>query len=413
MISDYLRSLSGFNRNVKLFLAQIFIMGIYSGIYGVVFNLHVLELGYKTDFLGLLLSVSMLATSLASVPAGMLCDRFDRKKLIVWSSILSGLAMLMLFLSSSPAVMLAASALSGALSAIATVCATPFLTDNCERDEAVHVFSASSALTWAAAVIGSALGGIVPVAWQMLHLQASRYQLTLVASMLLVFLGCALLIFLKDTKCSVHKPTGGLAAFKVKLSAETLKFTAISVIIGIGAGMIVPYFNVYFTKIIHASVFETGLIFAVADIFMVAGFIAIPYVASRIGRARSAVITQTASLPFLVLMAITTNLLAASTAYVMRMFLMNMASPAQTSLQMEIIHPEERGFAVGLMSTGNSLAIAASTYVSGLLMVGGNYSLPFAVTCISYVVAAALLYYYFGHHERRQRRQGAEAMSGQ
>ncbi|HMK48386.1 MAG TPA: MFS transporter [Methanocella sp.] len=404
MILKYIRSMSGFNRNVRLFLAQIFIMGIYSGIYGIVFNLYVLDIGYRTDFLGLLLSVSLLATSLASVPAGMLCDRFDRKKLIVGSSVLSAIAMLPLFLSPSPIIMLAASALSGMLGAIATVCATPFLSDNCETDQAVHVFSVSSALTWAAMVIGSTLGGLIPLLWPMLHINASRYQITLVASMLLVFAGCALLVFLKDTKCRIHHTTANVRGkWKVRPSTETLKFTAISVIIGIGAGMVVPYFNVYFTKIVHASIFETGLVFAVADIFMVAGFIAIPHVAQRIGRARSAVITQTASLPFLIMMAITTNFLAASTAYIMRMFLMNMAGPAQTSLQMEVIKQEERGFAVGLMSTGNSLAVAVSTYISGLLMTGGNFTIPFIITCIAYVGAAALLYIYFGKLEGKKR----------
>lgn len=408
IIVEFIRKMAGFNKNVRLFLAQIFIMGIYAGIYGVVFNLYVLERGFGMEFLGLLLSVSLLATSLASIPAGILCDRFDRKKLIVGSSVLSGIAVLPLFLSPSPAIMLASSALSGMLGAIATVCATPFLTDNCERDEAVHVFSSSMALTWAAMVIGSTLGGMVPMLLPLLHIQASRYQVTLVASMVLVFAGCVLLLFLKDTKCAVKKHNSPLLTWKIRPSADTLKFTSISIIIGIGAGMIVPYFNVYFTSIIHASVFQIGLIFAIANVFMVAGFIVIPHLASKIGRARSAVITQTASLPFLIIMAVTTNILAASAAYVMRMFLMNMASPAQTSLQMEVIHPDERGFAVGLMATGNSMAVAASTYISGTLLVGGNYLLPFTITIISYIVAAALLYYFFGHAEKRLGQDKAE-----
>ncbi|WP_424357739.1 MFS transporter [Methanocella sp. MCL-LM] len=401
MIIQYIRSMSGFNRNVKLFLAQVFIMGIYSGIYGIVFNLHVLEMGFRTDFLGLMLSVSLLAASVASVPAGFLCDRFDHKKILVGSTFLSALAVLPLFISSSPLVLLVASALGGMLGSISTVCATPFLTENCERDEAVHVFSASSAMGWAASVVGAALGGLIPLIWPILHLQANRYQLTLLASVVLLFAGCAMLVFMRSSKCNkVHARKS--FSLKVRPSPETLKFAAIAVIIGLGSGMVVPYFNVYFTKIVRASIFETGLIFAVANIFMVAGFIAIPYMAGKLGRARSAVITQAASLPFLILMAITTNLMAASAAYVMRMMLMNMAGPATTSLQMEVIRPEERGFAVGLISTGSSLAVAASTYASGLLMAGGNYVLPFTVTCIAYLAAAGLLYYFFGHQEGRE-----------
>jgi MFS family permease len=132
---------------------------------------------------------------------------------------------------------------------------------------------------------------------------------------------------------------------------------------------------------------------------MVAGFIAIPWLSGKVGRARSAVVTQIASLPFLILLAITSSFLVASVAYVMRMFLMNIAAPATTSLQMEVIRPEERGYAVGLMSMGQSFAIATSTYASGLLMAGDNYTLPFMITCLSYILGAGLMYYYFGREE--------------
>lgn len=399
MLRDYIRSMCGFNLNVRLFLAQTFIAGIYTGIYGVVFNLYVLNMGFDTGFLGLMLSTTLLASALASVPAGMLCDRFNHKAILVVFGLLSLLAILPLFLSSSPEVMLASMVVSGIFGQISIVCATPFLTENCEKGGMTYVFSASSALTWGASVIGYILGGLLPYVWPFLQVHGDKYRLTMLASLALLAIGWALLLFLKDNKHTSHKSCR--TSFILKPSPAVLKFTLITLIIGMGSGMIVPYFNVYFTRIVHASVFATGLVFAVASLFMVAGFVSIPWLSGRIGRARSAVITQVASLPFLLLMAITGNFLIASVAYTMRMLLMNMAIPATTSLQMEIIRPEERGYAVGLMSTGQSLAIAASAYVSGLLMAGNNYTLPFLVTCGSYIVAAGLLYYYFGNDEPR------------
>jgi predicted MFS family arabinose efflux permease len=249
-------------------------------------------------------------------------------------------------------------------------------------------------------VIGYIAGGILPYLWPALRFSGDKYRLTMLASLALLLVGWTLLLFLRENK---HAPKRARRpSLKLKPSPAVLKFTLITLIIGGGSGMIVPYFNVYFTRIVHASVFATGLVFAVASLFMVAGFVAIPWLSGRIGRARSAVFTQVASLPFLLLMAVTGNFLIASVAYTMRMMFMNMAMPATTSLQMEIIRPEERGYAVGLISTGQSLAIAAATYVGGLLMAGGSYTLPFLVTCGSYVAAAGLLYYYFGHDEQKQ-----------
>jgi predicted MFS family arabinose efflux permease len=82
------------------------------------------------------------------------------------------------------------------------------------------------------------------------------------------------------------------------------------------------------------------------------------------------------------------------------MFLINMAGPATTSFQMELIKPKEQGLAVGVMSTGSYVAISASTYVSGLLIAQGNYIIPFVGTCVAYLATAALLYYYFKDCER-------------
>jgi MFS family permease len=111
----------GFNTNVRLFLAQTFITGIYAGIYGVVFNLYVLRMGFDTGFLGLLLSVTLLASALASIPAGMLCDRFNHKAILVIFGLLSIVTMLPLFISSSPAVLLVSAAVSGIFSQISQV----------------------------------------------------------------------------------------------------------------------------------------------------------------------------------------------------------------------------------------------------------------------------------------------------
>ena len=79
---------------------------------------------------------------------------------------------------------------------------------------------------------------------------------------------------------------------------------------------------------------------------------------------------------------------------------MNLGGPAITSLQMEMIDPEERGFAIGFMSTVSGVVVSAATYVSGLFMARGNYILPYAATCVAYVLAAALLYRFFKASER-------------
>ena len=384
-----------FQRNVRLFILRSIILSVYQGIYDVIFNLYILNMGFHEDFLGTMLAVSLLTSSIASVPAGILCDRFNKRKLMLIFTLLSFLSIVPLFLTSSPLVLLFFSAVGGLCGSVSAVCATPFLTENCEHDT-VRVFSMNSAFSWMASIAGNAAGGAMPLLLLRLLPVAGQYRMTMLVALSLLLAGWSVLLFMKDGtgKPSSRKP------FKIRFSPNLTKFTLISALMGVGTGAIVPYFNVYFTKVLGAGPSEIGIVFAATNALMVVGFAITPRLTSWLGKVRAASLTQMASIPFLVLMALSTNFMMGSFAYTSRMFLMNLGGPAVTSLQMEMIDPEERGFAIGFMSTVSGVVVAAATYASGLFMAQGNYLLPYAATCVAYMLAAGLLYHFFKDSER-------------
>lgn len=294
--------------------------------------------------------------------------------------------MIPLFVSSSPAVLLFFSVAGGACGSVWSVCATPFLMENCEKDT-VRVFSLNSAFSWTASIIGCTLGGFLPKVLPLLRVTGfGGYRLTLMVSLALLFAAWSLLLF-RDTGTASRKK----GRMQAGLSPSLLKLTIIGALGGVGSGMIGPYFNVYFTRVLHATSLETELVFAVTDALMVVGFTVTPRISSWLGKVRATTATQLASIPFLVLMAVAGSFMAGSIDYTARMFLMNLAGPATTSLEMEMIEPEERSFAVGLMSMVSGLVVAVSAYAGGRLMAGGDYTLPYAVTYAAYVLAAGLM----------------------
>jgi MFS family permease len=201
IIQSYLCALASFNTNIRLLLLRTLTMGLFSGIYGIIFNLYILDMGFRADFLGLLLSMSLLTSSAMSIPAGILCDRLDRRKIMVFSSALSLAAILPIFMSQSPYVLLLFSALYGIFSSLSAVCLTPILAENCGR-ETVHVFSANASLGWIATVLGSALGGVLPGLWARQFAAVNTYQMTLLTSAALLIVSCGLLAMLKRMKCT-------------------------------------------------------------------------------------------------------------------------------------------------------------------------------------------------------------------
>jgi MFS family permease len=382
---------------VKLLLLRSFIVCLYTGIYGLLFNLYILSLGFGTDFLGLVLAAHVLASSVMSIPAGVLCDRYDKKKLMVVSGALSVFAAIPLYVFSSPWALLLFSIVGGVFVSISSVTLTPLLAENCKKEDTVHVFSANASISWIASVAGSAIGGVLPGMWGLFTgLRMNGLRLTLLSSVVLLAMGVAIMLMVRESgvKCHCTVP------IRIRITPDVLKFTATSLTFGIASGMIVPYFNVYFTRGLGMSVLEMGMASAVAGAVMILGFVVTPFLASRIGKVRSAVISKVLAAPFLVLMAFTRSIVVAAGAYVAYMFFINMAGPATTSFQMERIKPEEQGFAVGMMMTGSYVAVSASTYVSGLLIAGGDYLTPFIGTGAFYIITAALLYYYFKDAER-------------
>jgi len=249
----------------------------------------------------------------------------------------------------------------------------------------------NSAFSWMASIIGCTAGGLMPGLVTRLLPGAGSYRMAMLLALGLLLAGWSVLLLMKDGKPapSRRKP------LRIRFSPNLLRFTLISALTGVGSGAIVSYFNVYFTKVLGAGPSEVGIVFAVTNALMVAGFAITPRISSRLGKVRATALTQMASIPFLILMALTTDFMVGSFAYTSRMFLMNLGGPALTSLQMEMIDPEERGFAIGFMSTVSGIVVAAAAYLGGLFMAQGNYMVPYAATCVAYVLAAGLLYRFF------------------
>jgi MFS family permease len=178
------------------------------------------------------------------------------------------------------------------------------------------------------------------------------------------------------------------------------RLVLVNILIGIGAGMIVPFFNVYFHKVLSASEGQIGVIFAVGQVVMVFGLLCIPRLTERFGKVRTIAMSELLSIPFLILIAFTMNIYLAGFAYIMRMTLMNMANPAIQSFNMEIVAEQERATVSSLTSMGWNVFLALSTFASGIMMSQANYLLPYMITCVVYFIAAVAYYVFFLRIER-------------
>jgi MFS family permease len=370
------------------------------GIYGVIFNLYILNLGYREDALGLMLSIISISTGLFALPAAMICDRIGRKASLLVSSFLLLVSMSFLYTMASMDILLAMSMLYGIAMSFNVVAGAPLMAENSTKEDRMYLFSMNSIVLMLAGIIGNFSGGMMPGVFSKYLgiglMEILPYRLTLALSFIAVIFTLIPIFFIKENRASLLSRNDRFSIVGSVIRSKTVrKLILINSLIGIGAGMIVPFFNVYFHNVLMASTGQIGAIFSIAQVTMIVALIILPIITERLGKVRTIVMTELLSIPFLILIAITTNVYVAGFAYIMRMTFMNMANPAITNFNMEIVEDRERATVNSLTSMGWNIFLSLSTFISGIMMANSNYLLPYMITCIVYVIAAVLYYVFF------------------
>ena len=122
--SDF--NLRTFSPNVRRF--YLFAVPIFSGLalFGLLFNLYLIRLGYREDFIGQLSGLFPLTSGILAVPTGILSDRIGRKPFLYATAVILGITQLALCLTTSSTWLLVACALGGSAGAFLFVNFVPF-----------------------------------------------------------------------------------------------------------------------------------------------------------------------------------------------------------------------------------------------------------------------------------------------
>ncbi|HRW32821.1 MFS transporter [Methanothrix sp.] len=403
--SGYASKLRRFNPNARKYLLFVFLTTLNAGIYGVIFNLYILRLGFGEDFLGLILSISATSMGLFSIPAAFVCDRLGRKRTLLLSSVLSAISLFFLYNTTTPELLVLFSLASGMASALGLVTGSTFLLENSTKEERMYLFSMSSLIYTFSLLSGNMLGGFLPdILADLISAQsgsAISYRLTLYVSLVATVASLLPLAYVAEKNSEENNGIRGQlhiyrSIFKSKVVRQMTLFYCLY---GIGWGTSLPYFNVYFDTVLGASANQIGIIFSVSQVFMILGYFLVPVLTERTGKVRLVAIVQILSIPFLLMFVLTNNLLIAVVGFVMRYMIMNMANPILNSFKLEIVQPEERSMINSIMWMACYTFVGIGNYVGGLMMAKGDSRMPFMVTGLFYAATAVFYYICFNKLE--------------
>jgi len=407
VLRTYQERLAAFQSNARLYLLSVVLTGVASGIYRLLFNFYVLSLGYDRTLLGNLVTASNLTALIMAVPMGYCADLLGRKRSLIIGAGLVAAAIFGMVAWPNVAMFIVMNVLIGLGQALSTVTMGPFLMENSADMERTYLFSFSSGLMMASGFVGNWLGGLLPT-WaaavqEVSPTSTAAYSMSLNLTALSGAVGLLPLFFLvtprlEKAQRSVFAPFGYFAKKPGLLGKLILPMLVTS----IGAGLIMPFMNVFFRAAYHQSDPAIGALFAWGSLAMGVGLMIAPPLADRLGKIQLVVITQGLSIPFLVMLGFSPWFWLSALAYFVRLALMNMSSPVYQTFVMEQVEPSARAMVASLVSMATSFGWAFSPTISGWIQDHYGFGPAFLGTIGLYVLSISMYWGFFWAPSRRK-----------
>ncbi|MFA7573445.1 MAG: MFS transporter [Lutispora sp.] len=377
-----------FSKQVRLYMFNTFISYLVMSAFGnVLQGIYFKSLGFEEGFIGNVIALKTILIGLSAIPAGMLSDIIGRKNAVMLGVIISSLGYLgqSIFISQLSIYFFAC--LNGIGSAVMYVNDAPFLTENCEEEKRINLFSINFIITQLAFIIGSYSAGRIPEFIGNQGIDSLRY--TQIFFAFLALLSLIPLYKIKNEKKNEKSYRKG-GFFSLLKRKNVMMIIVYNMLIGFGAGLVVPFFNLFLHYKLNAGTGVVGTILAYSQLATIIGAFLVPYVSKKLGRVFTVQLCQILSIPFLITISIAGSVWLTTLVFFMRSALMNMAQPALQSLTMEIVGDEERSALSSLISLSNHITRGISASVAGFIMTNVSYELPYYITAALYIMAIFL-----------------------
>lgn len=395
---DYAKALRSFSPNARRYLVATVLLGVGTSFQWLFFNLYILSLGFDQAFVGLLASIPALVTAASALPIGIFMPRFGYRKSLVAGSVLFVAAFVGWAFYPVPSVLIAGSVLAGLGSALLFITSSPLMVAASTERNRTHLFGVQFGLNTFVGVLANLIGGHLPRvfagAFGFAAEGPAAYRAVLLAAMAFAFIAILPVARLRGLSGRPGEPL--LRLQHVTGHRRTFgKLLALQLTVSLGAGMLMPFVNVFYKLRFELPDPTLGTLFAVSSLMTGLSAFAAPMIADRIGKVRTIVVTQALSLPFLVAMGFAPWFGASAAGFLIRTALMNMSAPVFMAFTMGLVPGELRPLTSGLLTLAWNAGWALSAWLSGRIQVAAGFAPLFFITGSLYVAAVALTYILF------------------
>jgi len=404
-IKDYLNHLKLFSKNVRLFLLGAFFVGLSFAGYLLLLNLYLKELSFKEGAIGQVLSMQAWGAVIITLPVAYILQKFQIRKVLIYSTLLASIFYFLLATVLELRGLLLVSFLLGMSITSYRVAAAPFFMRNSSPQERTYLFSLNFGIMIFAGIVGSLGGGyLVSLFNHLFGDQVGAYRSSLYVAVFFGLLGVIPFYLIKPEKDFNKKGESLVWQFKVlkERGGLLLRLCIPFFIIGLGAGLIIPFLNLYFRDRFQLPAKSIGVYFAILQGFMLAGILLGPVLSKKVGMIKSIVYTQLASIPFMLCLAFSYFLPLAVMSFLLRGSLMNMSQPIATNFSMEKVSEKEQPLTNSVTTLAWTLSWGISANLGGKLIQAYGFTLPLLIAAGLYIFSSILYFSFFSSQKDRE-----------
>jgi MFS family permease len=387
-------------------------------VYFFLYNLFMLDLGFREKSLGVLASALALGSMAGTIPMGMVARRVGLTKVMIACLLMMAVGFgARVFLFWYP-VQVAFAFFDGVMLCGWVVCLSPAVAKVVEERKRPFAFSVLFAVAVATGSLGGLVGGNMPEWCQSLGLRYGGVAVSLFEGKritLLVACASTALAAWPITRLSGSARTQ-TARWIQRPSPFLLRFLLANACWAAAVGAFNPFTNVFFVRYLGVPVARLGDFFSVAQLLQAGAVLLTPLVLRRTGLISGIMAAQLTTATAVGLLAAGRGILHAEVIYCVFMASQHMCDPGIQSLLMDGVAAEERSGAAAMNFLAISIAQAGAAAAAGSAF--GRFGYPpvlvgIAAATTMAAVAFRLLYSRHPHviHNKQDRQAAADFLA--
>ena len=376
----------GANRRFLLFLSLSCLFNFGMFVFYLIYNLYLLDLGFKEDLLGAISSASTTGSMAGTLAAVTLHRRAGLQRSLILFLVGTALISTVRALITVKWILIGAAFVSGTLFSVWAVSIAVVIAQIATDRQRVFAFSVYIATVIGVGIVGDAVGGRLPLLIGHVFalsgaVEAKRWTLFIGAWLAGFAAVPALFMRLEpvDRSAGRHYPRGPFI----------WRFLAALALINLATGAFNPFANAYFSQYLKMRVDQIGLIFSGGQIAQVIAIVLSPILIRRLGLVWGIVSMEIAAGVSLLFLSTGPAPIGAALGYAGYLAFQWMDEPAMDTLLMGRVDPSERSGASAMMYMVMFGAAAVAAYLSGLALIRIGYP-RLMIVAASLLLAGAL-----------------------